>query len=648
MYLLYLNNPQRMVRSDTTPEPPNYGRIWHGSAVIWQAGCARAADSTIVLASYWHCAAGLRGRHRGIRWIRQNNMDLGAQILSPVKLVIWDMDDTFWQGTLSEGGMTPVSAHVEMIRTLVDRGIMCSICSKNDFDDVKVALQALEIWDLFVFPHIDWTPKGQAIANMLTAMGLRAENALFLDDNHLNLEEVKFLNLGIMAIDATTCTLVELLDLPQLQGKDDCDRSRLEQYKVMQSKQVLQAETGLSNLDFLRQSGIRVKIITDIENHMDRVLEMLNRTNQLNFTKVRANTPDELAEFRKLLAIAGMHAGLVHVQDRYGDYGIVGFFCVRTRYNGTTVHHLAFSCRTLNMGIEQWVWEYLNSPAFDTIKPVANPIKTFEAIDWITEVTDFDEASAAPVKRRICLVGGCDLLNVSFYCGTERDEFVNKQDDHGLLVRYDDVGFFLNPREVGLRNNKALKAFVGYEFSELVALDTALANADLILLSLYFSVPIDNLWTFGGADFGGKYWATIPPARMKRLMSSADTATRFAKEMHHRRLPLEARLDLTRRAYARAAEVRRPDAPLFILGAGTIYGEQAARTIDILRPFNAMCRAFCAATPNAHFIDIDSLLQQEDFVDSIHYTRTGYFKIAQFLNQRTDEIVAARPKAAAE
>ena len=575
-------------------------------------------------------------------------MDLAAQITAPVKLVIWDLDETFWQGTLSEGGFTPVPAHIAMVRSLVDRGIMCSICSKNDFDDAKNALQDIDIWDFFVFPHIDWTPKGQAIARMVSAMGLRAENVLFLDDNHLNLEEVKFLNPGIMVVDAATCALTDLLALPQLQGKDDRDHSRLEQYKVMQTKQVLQAETGLSNVDFLRQSGIRIRIITDIENHMDRVMEMLNRTNQLNYTKVRANTPEEKADFQALLGIAGMHAGLVQVQDRYGDYGIVGFFCVRTRYSGTTVHHLAFSCRTLNMGVEQWIWEYLHSPAFETVKPVANPLKTFEAIDWITEVADFDADAMPAVQKRICLVGGCDLLNVSFYCGTQRDEFVNKQDDQGLLVRYDDVGFFLNPREVGLRNNKALKAFVGYDYAELQALDEALARADLILLSLYFSVPIDNLWTFGGPEFGGKYWATIPPARMKRLMSNADTATRFAKEMHHRRLPLEARLDLTRRAYAQAAALRNPAAPLFIMGAGTLHGEQAARTIDILRPFNAMCRAFCDAAPNAHFIDIDALLQADEFVDSIHYTRTGYFKIAQFVNQKTDAIMAARLKAVAE
>ena len=575
-------------------------------------------------------------------------MDLAAQITASVKLVIWDLDETFWQGTLSEEGITPVQAHIDMVRKLVDRGIMCSICSKNNFDDAKLALDKIGIWDMFVFPHIDWTAKGQAIANMLVAMGLRAENVVFLDDNHLNLEEAKFLNAGIMVVDASVHPLTALLELPQFKGKDDHDHSRLEQYRVMQSKQVLQAETGLSNVEFLRQSGIRIKIITDIENHMDRVLEVLNRTNQLNFTKVRANTPDERAQLDKLLAVSGMHAGLVHVQDRYGDYGIVGFFCVRTKFSGTTVHHLAFSCRTLNMGVEQWVWEYLHKPEFEVVKPVANPISVFEKVDWITEVTDFSTDINALEQKRLCLVGGCDLLQVSFYCGTNRDEFVNKQDDHGMLVRYDDVGFFLNPRVPELRQSKALKNFVGHDFSELQALDKSLAAADLILLSLYFSVPSDNLFTFGGREFGGRFWGTIPPRRMKKLMQDPDTAMRFAKEMFHRRLPLDERVELTRRALARAAELRNPMAPLFVLGAATLYGEQAKRTISIRLPFNAMCRAFCADTPNSYFVDVDALLQPDEFADSDHYTRTGYFKIAEFVNQKTDEIIALRPKAAAE
>jgi len=310
-------------------------------------------------------------------------------ITSAVKLVIWDLDETFWKGTLSEGGIEAVQAHTDMVRTLVDRGIMCAICSKNDFEEAKKALQEIGIWDAFVFPHIQWSPKGQAIATMIKAMGLRDENVVFLDDNHLNLEEAQFFNKSLMVVDGTA-DLPALLDLPELKGKDDSEHSRLAQYKLMESKQSEQTEAGLSNIEFLQQSEIRIKIITDIENNMDRVLELLNRTNQLNYTKVRANSEEERQQLDELLAVSGMHAGLVHVQDRYGDYGIVGFFCVRTKFSGTTIHHLAFSCRTLNMGVEQWIWEYLKKPELNVVKPVANPIDSHDEITWITEVTDFD------------------------------------------------------------------------------------------------------------------------------------------------------------------------------------------------------------------------------------------------------------------
>ncbi|MFT4014037.1 MAG: hypothetical protein QM682_11660 [Paracoccus sp. (in: a-proteobacteria)] len=564
-------------------------------------------------------------------------------VTSQVKLVIWDLDETFWTGTLSEEGIRPIREHVRMIRALVDRGIMCSICSKNDFDQGRAALEELGIWDLFVFPHIAWSPKGQAIARMIEEMGLRDENVLFLDDNHLNLEEAVFFNPKLMVLDASKLQLPGLLDLPQLKGKDDHGHSRLAQYKVMEQKKDERESSGLSNTDFLRQSQIKIKIITDVENHMDRVLEILNRTNQLNFTKIRANSEEERAALRDLLSVSGMHAGLVQVQDRYGDYGVVGFFCVRTKFSGTTVHHFAFSCRTLNMGVEQWVWQHLGRPEFDVVGPVAARLSDQGDVDWITEVTDFETGANQLEERRLCLVGGCDLLQVSFYCGTNRDEFVNKPDEQGLLVRHDDVGFILNPRDKSLKHSFALKYLVGQSYADMLAFDASVQQADLVLLSLYFSVPSDLFFTYGGTKWGGEYWATIPPRRFKRLMKNPELAARFSKEMFHRRLTLDERLDLTRRCFDRVHGMRRADAPLFVLSAASEHGEQAKRTQEIRRAYNAMCREFCEEALNAHFIDIDRLLQPEEFVDSDHYTRTGYFKVAEFVNSFSAKTAGATP-----
>lgn len=558
-----------------------------------------------------------------------------AQIDQDVKLVIWDLDETFWSGTLSEGGITPVKAHVDMVRELVDRGIMCSICSKNDFETAKAKLVELGIWELFVFPHIDWSPKGAAVRSIIERMGLRAQNTVFLDDNHLNLEEVKFFCPEIACVDASGTTegtrddLGAMLALKPLAGKNDRKHSRLQQYKVMETKETEQQQGGLSNEEFLRQSEIKVRVVTDIDDKMDRVLELLNRTNQLNFTKVRANTETERAALDELLNVSGMHAGLIEVRDRYGDYGVVGFFCVRTKFSGTTVHHFAFSCRTLNMGVEQWVWDYLGRPEFEVVGPVANSLD-HDNIDWITAVESFDAADQGP-DRKLCLVGGCDLLQVSFYCGSNRVEFVNKQDDEGYLVRYDDVGFFLNPRDRWLRNARQMRAF-GYTLDEMIALDEGIADADLILLSLYFSVPSDNLFSYGHAGAAGQYLGQLPRRRFKKLVMDPDHAQVMARELYLCRHDLPARIGLTRQALERAHSLKRADAQLFVLGATSAHGQQAERTREMRVAFNAMCREFCAARPDAIFIDLDTLLPAEDFVDSDHYTRKGYFRIADFIN----------------
>ena len=97
-------------------------------------------------------------------------------IKDKIKLVIWDMDETFWKGTISEGEIEPINSNIQLVKDLVDRGIMQSISSKNDFDVVKNKLQEFGIWDLFVFPKINWDPKAAQIKQIIENCNLRPNN----------------------------------------------------------------------------------------------------------------------------------------------------------------------------------------------------------------------------------------------------------------------------------------------------------------------------------------------------------------------------------------------------------------------------------------------------------------------------------------
>ncbi len=95
-------------------------------------------------------------------------------MFEPIRLVIWDLDETFWNGTLTEGGMKYRQDNHDLVIALARRGIISSICSKNDFDTVKRILTDKEIWDYFVFPSIDWRTKGPRVRDLVEAVRVQA------------------------------------------------------------------------------------------------------------------------------------------------------------------------------------------------------------------------------------------------------------------------------------------------------------------------------------------------------------------------------------------------------------------------------------------------------------------------------------------
>ena len=157
--------------------------------------------------------------------------------INKIKLIIWDLDDTFWSGTLSEGGIIPIEKNIQLIKDLTDYGIVNSICSKNDYEPTEKKLKELDINDYFVFKSIDWTSKGQRITKIINDMGLRPINCLFIDDNIVNLNEAKFYNPDLMIslphiIDNIISDLKILLP-------NDKSHNRLNQYKVLEKSKKL-------------------------------------------------------------------------------------------------------------------------------------------------------------------------------------------------------------------------------------------------------------------------------------------------------------------------------------------------------------------------------------------------------------------------
>lgn len=324
-------------------------------------------------------------------------------------MIIWDLDDTLWKGTLSEEDVDLPDETIELLHKLVSKGIMNSICSKNDCELAKSALQYADLWDLFIFPRISWESKGQNIKLLIKDAQLRPENVLFIDDNPGNLEEALFYVPDLMTLNASELGLLreQVKNLPDSPGGFD----RLKKYKLLEARSAALKHSS-DNYDFLMQSQIHVAVSENAAGNLDRVYELVQRTNQLNFTKKRSSKE----ELTSLMKQNGVSCGIVSVSDRYGDYGIIGFYALQA---GRLLHYV-FSCRIMNMGIEQWVYAKLGYPELEAAGEVASSVGKQEAPAWITESGDPSAAgggqsSSDEKKLKILMTGGCDLMALSYY-----------------------------------------------------------------------------------------------------------------------------------------------------------------------------------------------------------------------------------------
>lgn len=332
-----------------------------------------------------------------------------------IKLVIWDLDDTFWSGTLSEGGSTLINKNVELAQKLLDKGIMNSICSKNTFEDVKNELDKYQLWDLFVFPSIDWTAKAPRIQHMIKTMGLRPTNVLFIDDNTMNLNEVSFFLPEIMTLNAKDIDF--LINNIDKINKEDKAHNRLNQYRVLEKKNEEREKIGTAE-EFLKQSDIRVKVNYNCLSEIDRIEELIGRTNQLNFTKLRSTKEEILSTLNN----PNFSCGTISVKDKYGDYGIVGFFALNKQTN--TLLHFLFSCRTIGMGIEQYVYELLDYPTLNVVGEVINQVENKKIVNWIksdteTNTTSQDKKNMTNQTKQVSVLfkSPCDLSAIMPYLG---------------------------------------------------------------------------------------------------------------------------------------------------------------------------------------------------------------------------------------
>nr|CCE88385.1 HAD superfamily phosphatase [Sorangium cellulosum] len=273
-----------------------------------------------------------------------------------VKCVVWDLDNTLWDGVLLEdAGVTLRRPAVEVIKALDARGILHSIASKNDHDTAMAKLEELGVAEYFLHPQINWNAKSASIEAISRSLNLGVDALAFVDDQPFERDEVRFALPGMRCIDALE--VEGMLSMPEMNPRFITEDSRLRRtmYRAdIERKRVEDAHQGTSE-EFLASLGMRFCIAPAREDDLRRAEELTLRTNQLNTTG-DTYSYDELDRFRRSpdhdLLIASL-------EDKYGTYGKIGLALIERGPELWSIKLLLMSCRVMSRGVGTVLLNYV-------------------------------------------------------------------------------------------------------------------------------------------------------------------------------------------------------------------------------------------------------------------------------------------------
>jgi len=271
------------------------------------------------------------------------------------KCVVWDIDNTLWEGTLVEDGPERLCLRPgirEVIEELDTRGILHSIASKNNADEAFSILKKLGLGNYFLYPQISWGPKSEGIKAIARHLNIGLDAIVFIDDSEFELAEVNASCPEVRLLKADDYLLLPEMKECQVPITDE-SRNRRTMYQAEAVRQSAAAEFGGNYLAFLRNAQMKLKIEPLIPSNLDRVHELTQRTNQMNFSGNRY----ERGTLQQVLDATHLDTYVLSCQDRFGNYGIIGFSIVDKL--GPRMIDLMFSCRVQSKRVEHAFLAYI-------------------------------------------------------------------------------------------------------------------------------------------------------------------------------------------------------------------------------------------------------------------------------------------------
>lgn len=285
------------------------------------------------------------------------------------KIIVLDLDNTLWGGVIGEDGLEGIelSNHKEGQRyydfqrqlfEMKKRGLLLGLNSKNNYDDAMIAIQNHPYMilrdDDFAVKRINWNDKTDNMLEMIQEVNLSESSFIFIDDNPVERELIKMVCPDVLVPDFPLDT-TELLQFGESIWLDYCRPLRTVEEDLLKTK-MYQNQTIRKQLlnrvlninDYYTQLQMELDIHRMKEYEINRVVQLLNKTNQFNLTTKRYTRTDILQFF----ASQSKEIYVVYCSDKYGESGLIGVIILELFEASAFIDTFVLSCRVMNRRIE--------------------------------------------------------------------------------------------------------------------------------------------------------------------------------------------------------------------------------------------------------------------------------------------------------
>ncbi len=304
--------------------------------------------------AFWHAAG------------RQLGRIVAAETRSAKKCIVLDADNTLWGGIIGEDGMEGIAlgedfpgsayrAFQKHLLHLKNKGVLLAVASRNNEADFFEVLDTHDAMVLkrgdFAAFQVHWKAKVDSIRTIAKTLNIGTDAMVFIDDSAKELAEVQERLPEVVCLHAPgdAADLANLLvgsDLFDLAEVTEEDKKRTGMIIAETARRELQ--DTVSEEDFKASLGLEMTVFAAQKQHIARVAQLINKTNQFNLT-TRRRRQDEV---EKLAGDPRCRVIGMELKDKYGDYGLVGVAILEKKETTCVIDTLLMSCRALGRDAE--------------------------------------------------------------------------------------------------------------------------------------------------------------------------------------------------------------------------------------------------------------------------------------------------------